>query len=482
MFGGQQMAIRTLLALIPRSPGVPLSLPPKLLAAVADEAGGRVVLVVGAGCSVEDPTNLPLSRDCALDAHRRLTADGVISEGDCQNSEDLSAVADSVRQATGLQESLVERLPLARFRNAEPNHGHRLAAALMREGTLKAVVTLNFDMALSTALANLGATEVEILSGPQDHSRMGQRNLVYLHRNVDAAPEEWILSTDALGTAWQGQWEEVIAGAMLSAPVTIFAGLGSPAAVLVESARRIRAAVPTGVETYQVDPSPLGSSAFSEELQMGEENYIQSGWVDFMKALAARLVLEHAIAIEKAAARVQADQGIGPEDVTPLCDSIAKLDLLELGELRARWMIEKASYLPHAAVDPRHPAQLLLAVALVARVTESTPHFDPSGLVYFEKNGTIVGVARVVAGQGLINWVTLETRLQRMKRGAVDEFAPLGCVIVASVTRPTVPISPPPDLVTDAEEGNILSGQTGPRIVTVEELHADPAIASTMVS
>lgn len=227
-------------------------------------------------------------------------------------------------------------MPRARFRSAEPNLGHRLAAALLREGTVKAVITLNFDLAFSTALGSLGATDVEILSGPQDHQRMGQRNLVYLHRNVDAPPEDWILSTDALEAAWQGQWEEVVARAMLATPVTIFAGLGSPAAVLVESARRIREAVPDGVDAYQVDPSPAGASPFSQEIQIADENYVQLGWVDFMRAVGTRLVLEHTNVLSQAAGQVQADLGIAPEDVGPLCIKLAELSLLDLGELRAR--------------------------------------------------------------------------------------------------------------------------------------------------
>lgn len=155
-------------------------LPTKLLEAIAHEDGGRVVIVVGAGCSFEAPTSLPLASTCAENAHRRLILDGVISDGDCPNAKDLSSVADAVKQAKGTQAPLVERLPLTKFRSAEPNEGHLLAAAMMREQAVKAVVTLNFDLAISTALAILGNREVITLTGPQDHHRMGIVNLVYL--------------------------------------------------------------------------------------------------------------------------------------------------------------------------------------------------------------------------------------------------------------------------------------------------------------
>ena len=299
-----------------------MPLPVKLLGAIAHEDGGRVVLVIGAGCSFEAPTNLPLARTCAEEAHRRLVADGVIGDDDCPRAEDLSCVADTVRQASGTQAPLVERLPLTRFRSAEPNEGHRLAAAMMREHAVKAVVTLNFDLAISTALADLGNKEVMILTGPQDHHRMGIINLVYLHRNVDAAADDWILTTEALDNAWRGQWQEFVVATMLTAPVTVFAGLGTPAAVLIDSTGRIRGAIPQGVNAFQVDPGAAEDSEFFTALQILDANYIRSGWVDFMRSLASRLAAEHRSALHQAAMQFQADEGLELGDVEDLCDQL----------------------------------------------------------------------------------------------------------------------------------------------------------------
>jgi len=71
-------------------------LPPELLNAVASGSSGSLVLVIGAGCSVECPTQLPLSRKWSEETHRRLLADGVLSEGDCESPHDLSCLAESV--------------------------------------------------------------------------------------------------------------------------------------------------------------------------------------------------------------------------------------------------------------------------------------------------------------------------------------------------------------------------------------------------
>ena len=46
-----------------------------------------------------------------------------------------------------------------------------------------------------------------------------------------------------LAEAWQESWEEVIARRSLSGPITIFVGLGTPAAVVVETTKRIQEAI-----------------------------------------------------------------------------------------------------------------------------------------------------------------------------------------------------------------------------------------------
>ena len=108
-------------------------LPDHLLQAVAERAG-RIALVVGAGCSLEEPTSLKLSRAYSLEIHADLVRDGVLVDGDCENPEDLSAVTSAVWAKRASQEEVVTRLPRAEFRNARANQGYREAAALMPRG------------------------------------------------------------------------------------------------------------------------------------------------------------------------------------------------------------------------------------------------------------------------------------------------------------------------------------------------------------
>ena len=140
--------------------------------------------------------------------HRRLVEDGILSHGECGEPDNLSSVAHIVWSKTGSQCELVLRLPIERFRQAEPNRGHLLAAAMLYEHALSCVMTLNFDLALSNALSQIGAQGyVIIVSKPEDHGSLGFSNLIYLHRNVEADPDLWVLRSSALDENWHDGWE-----------------------------------------------------------------------------------------------------------------------------------------------------------------------------------------------------------------------------------------------------------------------------------
>src|SRR5690242_13029342 len=111
-----------------------MPLPAELLAAIASPGGGRVALILGAGCSIDAPTAIPPSSVCSSEVHRQLLADGVLAAGDCPDPNDLSAVADVVHAKTGHQRDVVERLRnLYNFKLAKANDGYLIAAALLIE-------------------------------------------------------------------------------------------------------------------------------------------------------------------------------------------------------------------------------------------------------------------------------------------------------------------------------------------------------------
>src|SRR5690606_15795046 len=157
----------------------------------------------------------------------------VLAEGECADPDDLSVLADLLYEKFGSQAELTSRLPKDAWRTAAPNSGHLFAAALLIEGALHHVITLNYDLAFQHAVAALGnSTHITFVEGPEEHTNLGTHSVVHLHRSVNQPEETWVLRKTALDAAWKAEWESVIAAANLSAPVVVFVGLGSPANVL----------------------------------------------------------------------------------------------------------------------------------------------------------------------------------------------------------------------------------------------------------
>ena len=124
------------------------------------------MLVLGAGCSNEEPTSLPLAGDLSHRCFRQLVNDGVLCEGDVEDPRDLTAVAEAVFRETGGQTDLVDLFPPDEFRNARPNDGYLIMAALLLEGALGDTLTLNFDNAARNALdASRGSAQGSRPSG-----------------------------------------------------------------------------------------------------------------------------------------------------------------------------------------------------------------------------------------------------------------------------------------------------------------------------
>ncbi len=388
----------------------PPSLPADLLQA-GSSAAGHIALVVGAGCSLEMPTGLKLAATYSLDIHRRLVEDGLLEEGDCPSPEDLSALTSTVWEKLGSQTPVVSRLPRNHLRLAQPNAGYLLAAALLRERVIGAVLTLNFDLAMSTALGQLSGTDIGIVPGPSAVDQVGSAVVVYLHRNVDEPDDnKWILRLEALQDEWRDGWEAVVAQRVMSAPKVVFAGLGSPAAVLTETVGRIRVAIPEAHAAYVVDPA--SETAFKDALDLPDEAHIQLGWCSFMECLAKRFAAElrHNLGEECRALCVANGWSDERDFVADLCERLHDIGVVSLGRLRASWFMDTDLYVPDDA-RRRQLADLVLGVGLVERHYGATAEFVENGTVRMYREGKILGSFIAASGQGTLRWSALEARV-----------------------------------------------------------------------
>ena len=313
-----------------------MTLPPELLRAISAEGGCQVAFVLGAGCSFEAPTALPLSRHLALECHRTLVEHGILDEGDCADPSDLSLVADAVFAKHGSQDELVRRMPRDAFANAEPNNGYRSAAALLRERAVCDVITLNFDLAIDHALSFVSARgDVAVISAPSDISRLRARNVVHLHGDVRSSEDDWVLRTEQIEEQWRDGWEQLMTIRVMTTPVVVFAGLGTSAAVLVDSVDRIRGAI-GDMTAIHVDPEPFGSSEFTSALAIPEDCFVQRSWGEFMEELSRSVMREHLLVLERSVAELLEERGAAPDEMGEVFDALSGLTLWTHSRQRQR--------------------------------------------------------------------------------------------------------------------------------------------------
>ncbi len=458
-------------------------LPDHLLQAVADRTG-RITLVVGAGCSLEHPTNLKLSRVYSLQIHSDLVRDGVLAQGDCAAPEDLSAVASAVWARRMSQEEVVTRLPRAEFRNARANDGYRIAAALMREGSVSAVLSLNFDLAMSHALTELSAHDVAVIAGPSAIRDLGSLVVVYLHRNVNEDdPNEWILRVEALEQAWQGRWEEVLSQRLISSPVVVFAGLGSPAAVLTESVGWIRQRLdPDQHLVYVVDP--VATTPFHKALKIADDKHIQSGWCDFMSLMADRLANRLELDLREACEALCDYHGWDEErpHINALTIAFFEEGLVVSGIVRSKWLMSKEGY---SSDEPRGRAlvgDLLLGVGLAQRLTGSDLTIRQDGVVELRKEDRVLCRCLPVSGGGVLRWSAIEPRVSELLAHFPSYGRPSSVLIAGMADSIPVEVSPPQDIAFGDADGDIAGGFSIPLFVSVDHLRSDPRLAERLAS
>jgi hypothetical protein len=416
------------------------ALPPDILMHIAASGGSRVVLVTGAGASIEPPTSLKSGGDYSEEAHERLVLDTILQPGACAKPRDLSVLADVVHSTTGSQLALTRRLPRDEWRAATPNPGHLTAAALLIEGALRALVTLNYDLALQVALASLGKPpEVSICKGPEDHDQTSSRALIYLHRSAESPPETWVLRKSDLDSSWREAWEQMVATGALSAPVTIFAGLGSPAAVLTETVTSL-ARLP-GTAFYYADLFP--DSKFSEAIASELSARIRMGWGAVMDSLAHRLAQEHGRHLREEARVLATSAGLPAGAADETIQRLCAMGLVPLGRIRSSWLLFKHPYLRDDA-QRTCVADLAVTLGAIADALSVTAQFDEQGGVHLvQPDGERVSL-RVIHGGGIRTWAFVRSKLEVQRHDARD-FGRSRTVLVAGLAPSNDRL--PPDLV-----------------------------------
>lgn len=435
------------------------TVPPGVLHAAA-ERSAKIVLVLGAGCSYPSPTHVPMARECSEKAYARLLLDKVLADGDCHDPTDLSVLADTVYEKRNQRQSeLVERLPLDRFRRARYNDGYLIAAALLRENVVSSILTLNYDLAIEHALTELSAFEVQPIAAPEHVAQMKAHNVVYLHRNVNEPNfESWVLRASAIEHEWKIGWESAMAQCLLTSPVVIFAGLGSRAQVLVETIGRIRSLLDK-VAAYQVDPSSLDTNEFAAALALPEGSYIRLGWNEFMAILALRVSQADLADMRQSCSTHIANEGLQVRTLDPIFAELGKLGIVELGMLRAEWILDKSEpYTPHDRHVSAMLADLIIAADVAKEKTQATEARFDRGVVEFRNDMGAIAATMFATGKGQRSWVKVDQDIRQRVSSMKGRATPPTVAFISGAT------------------GQPLDQMVAPENVAFEELPRDDVI------
>jgi hypothetical protein len=454
------------------------NVPPHLLGAVTAQGGAQLAVVIGAGCSVEQPTGMPLAGHLSKEAHRKLVNEGILNPGECPDPTDLAALATLIYQRTGSQQELVRHFPRDEMRTARANKGYLMLIALMVEGVISHVLSLNFDLAPQNAAVQLGEV-VAVFDRPNTPIPMNKA-VVHLHGSVNSGSEEWVLRAETITDEWKSRWQEVVARQILAAPNVLFVGLGSAAPVLSETIGMIAAAVGQK-DFYQADIGDHANNQFAQQLNITSDRYIRGSWCEVMCKLAAHLAEEQVHTLVANGAAVLQENGATQDEVTAFRDIAHRLrgiPLLALGRFRANAHLSSGSrYLQRTRLDEECVALPLKTLAAITAGTGLTPIPAPTGLWRLQKGNQILAQILLATGQGARKMSALESSIRNLARSIAEETGMGPDIVLVGGTVPDVDlknVSAPSDIVDG--EGSAVDIIAGPRIPYILSVDSATAI------
>jgi hypothetical protein len=413
---------------------------------------------------------MPLAGELAHDVERQLVLDGVLSEGQCVNPWDLSALATLVWQLTGSQAGLVARFPLDRMRLAKPNLGYKLLIALMAERAIGHVLSLNFDLAVQNAAAELG-NDISIVDQAGQPVPV-KATLVHLHGNANSQSEQLVLRAEVIDAGWRGQWEQVVAQQILGAPTILFVGLGSAAPVLSATIGMIQAALGGNKTMYQVDIGAYATNGFAQQLNIPEDRYIRGGWSEVISKIAERISSEQVHALETNGIALlnennfpQADRG----RFKTLAARFKTLPLLALGKLRAFAELDPMRlYRPHSSRDDELIAEPIVKLAQLAERLGFETSPTAGGTWRLMRDGRLIGQLVLASGGGVRRLAALEPRVKRVC-DHIEENSPMGLDFVLIGGLAASPLLDHVDIIADEDPTDLIGGLRGPSLISAND-------------
>src|ERR1022692_2299921 len=202
-----------------------------------------------------------------------------------------------------------------------------------------------------------------------------------------------------------------------------------------------------------------------------------------MAELSKRLVQEHNAMLDRAVANKVGEDSLHPENVAPLLERFETLGLVDTGRFRAHWLAYGSRYCPIGALDAGLIGDLLLALAMMARISRSEILLFEDGVVEFERNHRIIAAYIIISGCGHRGSAAIEAEVSRRHtQHRRRSRSPNGAIVGGtSDVRPFVP-TPPKDVARgNGPTYDVVSGPSRWRYAHVSDLRQNADLVRQFV-
>jgi hypothetical protein len=216
-------------------------------------------------------------------------------------------------------------------------------------------------------------------------------------------------------------------------------------------------------------------------LKLVPQNYIQLKWSALMHAVAGHLVRRMCDALLDVARNIEHERAYPSGSVADTCARLQQLDLVDLGKLRASWLLSSEPYQVEVAAQSPLLADILLGIAMMESRFGRKAQFAPTGIVALAGDHGVSPIVAFATGGGYLNWLTVEAKLTtRLALLPVGTPRPLYAV-VSAVHGGRIQVASPPDIVREVDEHSVIFGRQL-TMLEMEEVRTNPDLAEKLVA
>lgn len=432
---------------------------------------GQLVACAGAGLSRAAPTRLPSGATLGERLNERLEGlvQGYESPG---HPTDLIAVADAGSDLEGGEPALrSEVLKLAKFNDAEPNHGHKVMAELLWEGGISLLLLWNWDTCIERVDVN--PVRLQVSLSKSDLQNLAEPSIAKVH-GCATRPETLLLTSEDLQKP--PVWADTATRDHLRGKTVVFIGVGDIADYAKRRLERLREDLEEAEEGDEEDldiwvvapeiKSRWAESAWSELLPgLPEERRLEMPADEFLDQLARLWVRDALDKVKAATAEAKEGTQEAVKRVDDGFNAFGSADVL-------RWVRRAAigQTVGGSVMFDESLKQLLVALAVI------TSEADASAVQVRGPAAVQIGEERVEA---LINCQSRPaSRVRESARERAKELANQGAIngearfLVSGPIVGALADDPDPDLDMTVGEQDVDHLVVGPAAVRLSFLRA----------